>query len=585
MSEETEKNEAYENVDILYEDDNLIFVKIYSLSAAKYFGPEFLSQRYNYYSKGDLYVIYDKSKDDKFVIYKHNDDHVYIFDDNQDDVNVNDLETKYPKLESLITEIYGVSSIYSALSMIIKGSKIDKYKLSELDNLIGGVVYNSSNPGQSLITLKFDFDEFFGLFDLDNKDDISFLKRLFGYNSYYYDENQFYYYDMGESDWKEGYLINEFNEQNRKKVKELIGFLSPELLTLDGDEYSQGVSKILSNTFDREVTNIISSYVSLKDDCIEETAKEEISSEFSNPFQNYGIFEKKLFREYVTTAKILFSIFKISGKKNGSISDALMYINTDKTFGPYEEYRFEYGCDNFDEESFQNEVERQLEKIEEKMFESDMFADIEGYKEIMQKVLSKYEMGKSFKLPKDKEKFFTIEKIDPKTNRIIGTYRSYKGLTGTQQKRSFSLEEFNNFLYHPELFEQKVLKYVITENQKEKIALNWMNKNYSPDQLEVVKSPKYPDSIFYKKNGKVVMEQDKKYKYFLFDYDEIWSFFQSIFSMENNEIRVLLKIWLEESLKLRGYTPSIPLLKLPKQLEESLKLRGYTPSNKHLLNY
>ena len=99
------------------------------------------------------------------------------------------------------------------------------------------------------------------------------------------------------------------------------------------------------------------------------------------------------------------------------------------------------------------------------------------------------------------------------------------------------------------------MKFIITENQKEKIALNWMNKNYSPDQLEVVKSPKYPDSIFYKKNGKVVMEQDKKYKYFLFDYDEIWSFFQSIFSMENNEITGLMKIWLEETFKLRGYTP------------------------------
>ena len=121
------------------------------------------------------------------------------------------------------------------------------------------------------------------------------------------------------------------------------------------------------------------------------------------------------------------------------------------------------------------------------------------------------------------------------------------------------------------------MKFIITENQKEKIALNWMNKNYSPDQLEVVESPEYPDSIFYKKNGKVVMEQDREYKEFYFDYDEIWTFFKSIFSMENNEIQGLLKIWLEETFKLEGYTPHFYSFNHLAGLEETFKLEGYTP--------
>ena len=100
------------------------------------------------------------------------------------------------------------------------------------------------------------------------------------------------------------------------------------------------------------------------------------------------------------------------------------------------------------------------------------------------------------------------------------------------------------------------MKFIITENKKEKIVLNWMNKNFSPDQLDIFKSPKYPDSIFYKKNGKVIMEQDKKNKDFWFDYDEIWSFFEDFFSMEQGDIDRLLNIWLKEVLKLEGYTPS-----------------------------
>ena len=79
------------------------------------------------------------------------------------------------------------------------------------------------------------------------------------------------------------------------------------------------------------------------------------------------------------------------------------------------------------------------------------------------------------------------------------------------------------------------MKYVITENQLDKTALLWMNKNFSPDQLEVVTHPDYPNSIFYRKNGKVVMEQDKKNKEFFFDYNEVYSFFKSFFSMEFEE--------------------------------------------------
>ena len=84
------------------------------------------------------------------------------------------------------------------------------------------------------------------------------------------------------------------------------------------------------------------------------------------------------------------------------------------------------------------------------------------------------------------------------------------------------------------------MKYIITENKLESAALSWMNKNFNPDQLEIVTSEKYPDSIFFKKNGVVVMEQDKINQDFYFDYDNIWSFFESFFGMEYQKIREIL---------------------------------------------
>ena len=101
------------------------------------------------------------------------------------------------------------------------------------------------------------------------------------------------------------------------------------------------------------------------------------------------------------------------------------------------------------------------------------------------------------------------------------------------------------------------MKIIITEHQLKETAIAWMNINFSPDQLEVVKSKKYPNSIFFKKNGKIVMQQDKKNKEFWFDCGEIWSFFESFFNMKYKEIQDVLRTWLKETFKLEGYRPLI----------------------------
>ena len=101
------------------------------------------------------------------------------------------------------------------------------------------------------------------------------------------------------------------------------------------------------------------------------------------------------------------------------------------------------------------------------------------------------------------------------------------------------------------------MKYIITENKLNNVALSWMNQNFGLDQLEIVESEKYPNSVFFRKNGKVVMMEDKKSKFFWFDYDKIWSFFESFFGMEYQQIEDVLNYWLEDTLKLEGYTPKL----------------------------
>jgi hypothetical protein len=45
------------------------------------------------------------------------------------------------------------------------------------------------------------------------------------------------------------------------------------------------------------------------------------------------------------------------------------------------------------------------------------------------------------------------------------------------------------------------MKYIITENKLNNVALSWMNQNFGLDQLEMYTSETYPYSVFFKKNG------------------------------------------------------------------------------------
>jgi hypothetical protein len=116
---------------------------------------------------------------------------------------------------------------------------------------------------------------------------------------------------------------------------------------------------------------------------------------------------------------------------------------------------YEYGCNDLDIDSYNREVSRQLENIDEKIEDSGFFTDIELYKKIVSQVLSIYKMKKWYKTPKDKDRTFWIESIDPKTNKInIRTQKPFQSL----EKRSLTLDEFNSFLYNLEIFERKIVK-------------------------------------------------------------------------------------------------------------------------------
>ena len=81
----------------------------------------------------------------------------------------------------------------------------------------------------------------------------------------------------------------------------------------------------------------------------------------------------------------------------------------------------------------------------------------------------------------------------------------------------------------------------------EKLCIKWLNDNYNPMEPFIMKE--YPDYIFHMKDGKCILQHNKKSGYVYVSYREIWSFFEHMFSMSNQQIKDITKIWVEEHYK------------------------------------
>ena len=91
----------------------------------------------------------------------------------------------------------------------------------------------------------------------------------------------------------------------------------------------------------------------------------------------------------------------------------------------------------------------------------------------------------------------------------------------------------------------------MTDNLKHKI-IQYLNSEYG--DLEQFEMEEYPDYIFFMKNGKTIFDYNPKNGYVIISYVQIWSFLESFFGLEHEEVQDLTKEWVEEHYKLRVTT-------------------------------
>jgi hypothetical protein len=107
---------------------------------------------------------------------------------------------------------------------------------------------------------------------------------------------------------------------------------------------------------------------------------------------------------------------------------------------------------------------------------------------------------------------------------------------------------------------EKQIEELKNQYQKEEME-QWFKSLLNGLEIEI--NDNEPDSVYYKKNGKVLFElhQNSEKKYFYCDYDLVWSVFNNKYNLNNVETQAFIKSMVEQHLKLSEVTPNYQFLK------------------------
>jgi len=449
------EREIKTQADKIYEDNDVLVVRPKSHAASCYYGANTkwcTTQKGNpgyfdkYFRDGNLYYFLNKKTGLKMALFRNEKERIMdVYNAEDRNVDLEELREQFPNQNDLIDELLGMGEFVKKLREFVR----NQTSVRDLENSDGSIleIIPADPLGQSKIVFDFgDDDNFLKFLDLTD-DDIWFFNVI---NSYYSDYEFMDSYTVDE-DWKEGYIVyGDLNDENKEKLKKISEVILPSKeFNLNSDEYRQELSSVLSDLFERETDNILSDYFVEKNREMTITARESMNNELDKALESIGFaFKRKHDEIYTTAANLLMWTARYGITKIDAMSLIQKLIEDHGgNIGNWAEDQYEYqDYDNFDSESFNNYVERQLDSILEKLEEDE---NLDEFIEFRKKILSKYKIKVWYELPKDKEKSFKIKDFDRDDMTVSVEMRTPEG--GFETKK-YSEEQFYNLLHQPELF-------------------------------------------------------------------------------------------------------------------------------------
>jgi hypothetical protein len=444
-------NDSHGESKIIFEDDNWLIVEPMDYDSYLYYAPPPMKSKWNEFREGDVFFTIDKNNNSSlgvrtYTVFKNINGKWFYYHWNGDKFEKSDFFAELPsELQEILSTSFGVGKIYGLLSKIVRGEEVSAREMENADDAIYDFKYSTKNPFKSLVTLRFDEEDYIGLFNPSDEDMWYYNNITSSYNSYEWEDDY-----QAKQDFAEGYLLAFFNDENLIKVKQILSIIEPSSVPLETDDQKSSAGEKLLDMFNREIDDIVSDYVAEMNQCKTRAFIKTMNDTLCNPFFNYGIFTKYCFREYFTSVNLLVSLYDSMGDKTLTISELLFKIGSEMNLADWAEYMYETQCDDFDEESFDKYTSDNLDKILEKLEDESQYVDIYEYSELYKRLDSKYKINNRYETKSGREFFY--RGINPENNRIlVQVFKKEDG--GGLEDRSYTEEEFNNFLVSPELFE------------------------------------------------------------------------------------------------------------------------------------
>jgi hypothetical protein len=337
---------------------------------------------------------------------------------------------------------------FMALRDFVKG-KISKYELEDSDPDIYHVSVDNSNRGLSVVKLRFNDDKFWKSVGL-HEDDIWFMGMI---NSNYSGYEFMDWYSV-KDDFLSGYTIfGELNEDNVEKLKLISSLIYPKKFDLENEQFRAYFANKLIKTFKVEIENILSDYESEKNSEMTQVAQESIEKELNDYFKDAG-FTYVSNDEFTTTVGNLVMWYIRENALHLPIEELLpkIFASNKINVGGWQEDTYEYqDAEKFDSVSFNLSVERNLDKIIEKIEDgslSDGEFNMQDYLGMVDRISRKFKVGEWINLPKKKDVRFYIENFEMNPNKVVVK------LSKEMKQTTLNLteENFYNLLYQPTLF-------------------------------------------------------------------------------------------------------------------------------------
>lgn len=460
LSKKNKEKQAKKDAEKVFEDGDVLVVRALTHDASCYFGkgtrwcttqstPQYFDK---YTQSGKLYYFIDKSnKRQKVALYVKDGD-TSVFDSADKEFSIDFLYNVYPEVVKYVSEkILMGGKIKNGLDKIQSG-RISRYDTSDVDPLI--YTYSRDNDENVILTLSFDdvkYD-YFNLFEFEEGDiDKMYIDMV---NSSYR-TNDFFDSSMVEDDWKEGYLMRNFDDEQLQRLQKYIKIINPKLYDcvkdLNNDMCASEVSNFLLGTFSEEVSDIITDYTYDANQDTYEGIQKYLEVNYSNMFESYNLpMTGNFYRKEVNLKDLLNVYAKYNPSFTLPIFSLLKKIIQVESISSPEiaDYVYEFrGNDYFYGETNQA-IEKLLDKMQEYIEENDnISADYETNYDFIKKLGG---FDEWFVMPGDNRYTMKIENLNIEDNNI--TFILHNKSEGKTEKMRLPIEKFKDFVYNLKLF-------------------------------------------------------------------------------------------------------------------------------------